>query len=77
MDSVPVTQDYQDDPHSILGYIYTDHDIIKLLESGYIFEVAPQIECDGIDDNGEYINPRLLSISIITGTARKMNNEEE
>lgn len=74
MDSIPVTQDYKEDPESVLGHIYGAADIVKLMEQGYIFEVAPQIECDGVDENGEYINPKLLSVSIITGTARKMED---
>lgn len=73
MDRIPVTQDYNEDPSTVLGSIYANADIVKMFESGYIFEVAPQIECDGIDDNGEYINPRLLSVSIITHTGRKEN----
>lgn len=74
MDSVPLTVDYKDDVTSVIGQVYGAADIVKLMEKGYIFEVAPQIECDGVDEHGNYINPRLLSVSIITGTARKMTD---
>lgn len=74
MDSIPVTQDYRDEPECVVGSIFSTHELVQMFESGYIFEIAPQIECDGVDDNGEYINPRLLSVSIITHTARKVDN---
>lgn len=68
MERVPITVDFSDDLKNFFGYAYPEHEIMDLFKNGFIFQIAPSIECDGYDEEGNYINPRLVSLSIVTAS---------
>lgn len=73
---VPIYADYKESLTALIGKLTPlspdGRLIIGLLQEGYEFTIAPEIIYDGYDKDGEMINPRLVSVSIITSTAKQI-----
>lgn len=73
--NIPIMTDFENVQEAMIG-VLTDTNIkaqavFDLMKQGYVFEVAPTIKCDGINPDGTYINPELISVSLITSSGRK------
>lgn len=72
--------DHDDSLKSVVGNFITPginpnaKILYSLLEQGYIFDIATEIIHEGVNGKGEYINPKLIGLSILTYTGKKTNS---